>query len=193
MINFILWWWWQQKLFNYQNYMSRYYSPKISICRTCSETSWLLFAKFEKARKRYFGKGKLTNNMIDRLQNYYGMAIWSNKTSLKGMQSATKAALFHVASNKDHNPHYPHCPVGPASWCKYNKDCANGITTYKPGPGLPWIRFSFKGNLFFFQTSNTKKCIIFNCRSATMHHMTKKNSSEKSISLKTHFNSCLIY
>ena len=55
------------------------------------------------------------------------------------------------------------------------------------------LDFHLKAIFFFFQTSNTKKCIIFNCRSATMHHMTKKNSSEKSISLKTHFNSCLIY
>ena len=44
------------------------------------------------------------------------------------MQSATKAALFYVASNKDHNLHYPHCPVGPDSWCKYNQGRANGTT-----------------------------------------------------------------
>ena len=50
--------------------------------------------------------------MIERLQNYYGIVIKSNKNNLKGMQSATKAALFHVASNKGHNP------VGPDSWCK---------------------------------------------------------------------------
>ena len=35
--------------------------------------------------------------MIDRLQNYYGIAVRSNKNNLKGMQTATKAALFHVA------------------------------------------------------------------------------------------------
>ena len=64
-----------------------------------------------KQEKGISGKGKLTNNMIDRLQNYYGIAIRSNKESLKRLQSATKAALFHVASNKDHKIHYPHCPV----------------------------------------------------------------------------------
>ena len=53
------------------------------------------------------------------------------------MQSATKTALFYVASNRGHNLHYPHCPVGPDSWWKYNQDRANGTTTYKPGPALP--------------------------------------------------------
>ena len=61
---------------------------------TCSGTSWLSFAKFEKASKRYFGKGKFTNNMIDRLQNYYGMAIRSNKNNLKEMHLPLKLLYF---------------------------------------------------------------------------------------------------
>ena len=65
--------------------------------------------------------------MIDRLQNYYGIAIRSDKIDLKGMQSTTK----------DHNLHYPHCPVGPDSWCKCNQDRENGTTSYKPGLGFP--------------------------------------------------------
>ena len=80
----------------------------------------------KKQEKGISWKGKLTNNMIDRLRNYYGIAIRRNKSNLKGMQSATKAVLFHVASNKDHNLHYPNCPVGPDSWCKYNQDRAQG-------------------------------------------------------------------
>ena len=62
-------------------------------------------------------KGKLTNNMIDRLQNYSDIAIRSNKNNLKEMQSATKAALFHVALN--------------------NQDGGNGTINYKPDPGQP--------------------------------------------------------
>ena len=75
--------------------------------------------------------------MIDRWQNYYGITIRSDKIDLKGMQSTTKASTFHVASNKDHNLHYPHCPVGPDSWWKCNQDRENGTTSYKPGLGLP--------------------------------------------------------
>ena len=52
------------------------------------------------------------------------------------MQSVTKAALFHIASNKDHSLHYPHYPVGPDSWCEYNQDRANRSTNYKPGQVL---------------------------------------------------------
>ena len=71
----------------------------------------------KKQEKGISEKGKLTNNMTDRLQNYCGIAIRSNKNNLKGMQSATKTAFFHLASNKDHNLHYPNCPVGPDNWC----------------------------------------------------------------------------
>ena len=49
------------------------------------------------------GKGKRTNAMIDRLQNYYGIAIRQNKNDLKKMQAAVRATLFHVASSKENN------------------------------------------------------------------------------------------
>ena len=82
------------------------------------------------------GKGKLTDAVIDKLQNYYGIAIRSNVGDLKGMQSAVLASLFHVASSKDNNYHI-HCPTGPNSWCNFNLDRQNGTSEYKPGPGLP--------------------------------------------------------
>ena len=53
------------------------------------------------------------------------------------MKSSFLASLFHVASNKDNSYHYPHCPIGPNSWCKYNADRANNTQTYKSGPSLP--------------------------------------------------------
>ena len=46
-----------------------------------------------------------------------------------------------------------------------------------------WIRF-FTKKQTVFQTSNRQKCIFFYCRSATRHHMTKKNLSEKSFHSK---------
>ena len=51
------------------------------------------------------------------------------------MKLSVCASLFHVASSKDNNLHYPHCPTGPTN--KYNRDIATNTTTYKPGPGLP--------------------------------------------------------
>ena len=68
----------------------------------------------KKQEKGIGGKGKLTNNMIDRLQNYYGIAIRENKNNLKAMQAATRATLFHVASSKDNNWHYPPPPPPPS-------------------------------------------------------------------------------
>ena len=58
---------------------------------------------FKKNVKELSGKRKLTNAMIDRLQNYYGIAIRQNKNNLKKMQAAVRAALFHVASSKENN------------------------------------------------------------------------------------------
>ena len=53
------------------------------------------------------------------------------------MKKAVAASLFHVASSKTNNYHYPHCPEGADSWCRFNRDKANNTETYKPGPGLP--------------------------------------------------------
>ena len=93
--------------------------------------------KLKKKEKGLGGRGKLTDATIDRLQNYFGVAIRQNAGDLAGMVKATRASLFHVSSSKNNNFHYPNCPTGSNSWCKYNADKANGTNTYKPGPGLP--------------------------------------------------------
>ena len=75
--------------------------------------------------------------MIDRLQNYYWIAIRQNKNDLKNMQAGARATLFYVASSKENNWNQPHCPEGKDSWRKSHQDRANGTSTYNPGPGLP--------------------------------------------------------
>ena len=40
------------------------------------------------------------------------------------------------ASSEQRNLHL-HCPEGPNSWCRFNKDRANQTNIYKPDPGLP--------------------------------------------------------
>ena len=82
------------------------------------------------------GKGKLTDRMINRLQNYYGIAIRSNVGNLSGMKKAIYASLMHCACSKDQNLHL-YCPKGAESWCRYNRDIANRTNLFKPGPGLP--------------------------------------------------------
>ena len=107
------------------------------MCRTCADTSRMSITKFKKKEKGLGGKGKLTDCIIDKLQNYYGIAIRSNKNNLKAMQAAIKATLFHIASSKENNLHYPRCPTGLDSRCKYSKDRADSTSSYKPGLGLP--------------------------------------------------------
>ena len=71
--------------------------------------------KLKQEVKGIGGKGKLTNVIIDRLQNYYGIAIRSNVNNLEGMRSDILASLFHVASSKSNNWH-SYCPTGESSW-----------------------------------------------------------------------------
>ena len=82
------------------------------------------------------GKGKLTDSQIDKLQNYYGIAIRSNVGNLAGMKKAIHASLMHFASTEQ-RPLHDHCPTGSASWCRYQQDMANQTKLYKHGPGLP--------------------------------------------------------
>ena len=81
-------------------------------------------------------KGKVTNALIDRLQNYYGLAIHQNVGCMEEMKKAFHASLFHVASS-DKNEWYTHCPYGPPSWCHFKRNIANGTQNYCPGKGLP--------------------------------------------------------
>ena len=41
-------------------------------------------------------KGKLTNNVVEKMQNYYDVLFSPNKSSLKRKQAATRAVLFCV-------------------------------------------------------------------------------------------------
>jgi hypothetical protein len=92
--------------------------------------------KLKKGNPGIGGKKKLTNAMIDKLQNYYGIAIRSNVGNLNKMKKAIHATLFHCASNKD-RPLHDHCPDGASSWCGYKRDAANKTKKFKHGVGLP--------------------------------------------------------
>ena len=82
--------------------------------------------KLKKREKGLRGREKLTDATIDRLQNFFGLAIRQNTGKLAGMKAGVLASLFHVASSKTNNLHFPH-----------TADQSNNTNTYKPGPGLP--------------------------------------------------------
>jgi hypothetical protein len=88
--------------------------------------------KLKKGNPGIGGKKKLTNAMIDKLQNYYGIAIRFDVGNLNKMKKAIHATLFHCASNKD-RPLHDHCPDGASSWCGYKRDAANKTKKFKHG------------------------------------------------------------
>ena len=92
---------------------------------TLLKNSWNTTIKSEKKENELGGQGRLTDAAIDRLQNHAGVAIRQIVGYLKSMKSSFLTSLFYVASNKDNSYHYPHCPIGPNNWCKYNADRAN--------------------------------------------------------------------
>ena len=52
------------------------------------------------------GAGRLTDNIINSLQNYYGDAIRRNKGDLNGMMKAVQATLLHCNSTDDVPRHH---------------------------------------------------------------------------------------
>jgi hypothetical protein len=107
------------------------------------------------------GRGKLTNNLIDRLQNYYGIAVRSNVGDLQGMINGICASLFHVASSSKESYHSAYCPAGENSWCKFQQDKALGTHTYKPGCGFPLTVLKHVKPIFNELSQDTllKKCL----------------------------------
>ena len=92
--------------------------------------------KLVKANKEFGGSGKLNNHMIDKIQNYYGIAIRQNVgTDVSTMKSAVWAGFYHAISSAE-NYWHDHCPKGADSWCGFQSDIANETTYYKPGIGL---------------------------------------------------------
>lgn len=63
------------------------------------------------------GKGGLTQDLIKKLTNYYGMALRDND-NVQDMQKAVMATYYHITST-DQDPHHDLCPQGPQSWCQH--------------------------------------------------------------------------
>ncbi|GFV16446.1 uncharacterized protein TNCV_1525921 [Trichonephila clavipes] len=102
-----------------------------------AEKGWESSEKVKKKSvKGLGGKGKLTDNFIDKLQNYYGIAIRSNTKNLANMQSAVIAAFYHCCSSAK-MPMHGQYPTGTDSWCKFQKVKALGKIFTAKVPRLP--------------------------------------------------------
>ena len=67
--------------------------------------------RLRKLNKQVSGLKELTETMIDKLQNYFGIALRSNVITVEAMAGAILASLFHVASSSRRNLH-SHCEKG---------------------------------------------------------------------------------
>ena len=80
----------------------------------------------------------LTHDLINRLQNYYGLAVRrSTNTSVHEMRKAI--ALFHCSQANLIDGQHQFCPSRSDSLCKYQADEINGTNNYaeKDGPPIP--------------------------------------------------------
>ncbi|GFW57362.1 uncharacterized protein TNCV_542761 [Trichonephila clavipes] len=91
--------------------------------------------KLKKNTKGLGGKGKLTDKFIDKLQNYYGIAIRSKVGCLEKIQSAVITAFFYCCSSSQ-NPMHWQCPTGKDSWCKYKQALCDGKVYVDKTAGL---------------------------------------------------------
>ncbi|GFU84209.1 uncharacterized protein TNCV_2488741 [Trichonephila clavipes] len=78
--------------------------------------------KLKSKNKNLSGKGKLTDSFIDRLQNYYGIAVRSNVGNLSGLQQNVIAALFHCSSSVE-KPMHGQCPIEKIVGATTSKHC----------------------------------------------------------------------
>lgn len=101
--------------------------------------------KFLSDKKKLNGAGRLTNKVMNTLQNYYGMVIRSNSNNLYSMKKGIAAILHHCSKHLDGGDEkkpqpekrHQYCPRGADSWCKWQKDRATGLTTYKEKISIP--------------------------------------------------------
>ncbi|GFY22972.1 uncharacterized protein TNCV_2182331 [Trichonephila clavipes] len=102
---------------------------------SCSKRVGARLRKLKSKNKNLSGKGKLTDSFIDRLQNYYGIAVRSNVGNLSGLQQNVIAALFHCSSSVEKLMH-GQCPIGKDCWCYYQRALSCGKKPNEKYKGL---------------------------------------------------------
>nr|XP_046491340.1 uncharacterized protein LOC124223421 isoform X2 [Neodiprion pinetum] len=69
---------------------------------------------------------KLTVNLINQIQKYYGLAIMRNQDNVDEMYKAIWATFHHLCST-DKKPNHDNCPEGAESLCAYRRAEAEGM------------------------------------------------------------------
>ena len=86
---------------------------------------WSLVAIAKVQKESISGRGKLTQDKITKIQNFYGRAIKDNPNDIEMMRKRIFATLFHYSSSDEH-PKHVHCPPGDKSWCFWQRAVAHG-------------------------------------------------------------------
>ena len=130
------------------------------------------------------GKGRLTDVIIDKIQNYYGQAIRDND-SLVNMQNAVRAIYHHMFSPEDDinlSVQHQFCPKD--SWYRYWADNSN----YSEASCLPPV-FDLILNPIFSRLSNED--ILGRCLKGLTQNQNKAiNEMLWSVCPKTTFCGC---
>lgn len=87
------------------------------------------------------GKGRLTDKLIDRIQNYYGNSIRENSGHLQGMRESIKAIQCHMIEDTSMplEKQHRHCPKGKSTLYKFWADKQNKTNTYDNSKRLPEV------------------------------------------------------
>ena len=87
------------------------------------------------------GKGRLTDTVVNKLQNYFGIALRTNLDSIYIMKKCIYASLFHN-SKLDEKKRHQFCPPTKESWCTWQKEKAErGATEFIPKLSIPQAIF----------------------------------------------------
>ena len=87
------------------------------------------------------GKGRLTDSAVNKLQNYFGIALRTNLDSIYVMKKCIYASLFHNSMLEEKKRHQ-FCPPTKESWCTWQKEIAEkGVTEFKPKLNIPQAIF----------------------------------------------------
>ena len=110
------------------------------------------------------GAGRLTQDTIKKIQNYYGLAIRQNKGNLQDMKTAIQAILHHIIDDPKKSLTFQHkyCPKGEDSWCQFQKDVANGTKIYTGSNRLPGVFLNDLEPIFSRLSDDTllKRCLL---------------------------------
>ena len=108
------------------------------------------------------GKGRLTDKVINKLQNYFGIAIRQyTRTTVFGLKKSIGDVLYNCTDFTEDETRHQLCPPITDSWCKYQADKINGTNNYKKKPGQPKIICDFIRPVFISLSDEEllKKCL----------------------------------